>query len=70
LNRAKAWVDKTWVTIPFSICWDLFVLWHLDLSKTRDALIFGAFFFVPNLIVNSWRSIHHFRKYDTMVQTS
>lgn len=70
LNRAKAWVDKSWMAIPMAITWNLFVLWHLDLSKTRDAVIFGALFFVPGLLFNAWRSIYHFRNYGPQPQTA
>lgn len=62
LNRAKAWVNYSWIYIPISIFWSLLLLFFLDMSQTRDAIIFGALSFVPILAVQCARSYFGFRE--------
>jgi hypothetical protein len=56
LNYAKAWVDRSWLTIPTTIAMQALLLFALDLSTVRGAIIFGLFSAIPSLGVNLYMS--------------
>ena len=57
LNYAKAWVNNSWLIIPCTILMQIGLIFILDLSTVRGAILFGLFSAVPSLCVNIYMSL-------------
>ena len=62
LNSAKAWFQYNWVAVPLTICLQVLCLRFLDVSRLRDALLFGWVTVTPPLLVNSVIAWYRFRQ--------
>jgi hypothetical protein len=62
LNSAKAWFEHNWVAVPLTIGLQLVCLRFLDVTRLRDALLFGWATVTPPLLVNSIIAWSRFRQ--------
>jgi O-antigen/teichoic acid export membrane protein len=56
LNYARAWVDQSWLTIPFTVLAQVILLFTLDISTLQGVILFGLFSAIPFLLVNLYMS--------------
>jgi O-antigen/teichoic acid export membrane protein len=61
LNSAKAWIEYAWLHIPSTLAAQAFLLWLLDVSTLRGALLFGILSLIPTIILNVGLAIRGLR---------
>lgn len=56
LNYARAWVNQSWLTVPFTVLAQVILLFTLDISTLQGVILFGLFSAIPFLLVNLYMS--------------
>gem|GEM_PF-782061 len=62
LNAARGWIEEAWVGVPLTLVLQAASLLVLDVSRIRDALLFGFSSSLPPLVVHSWIAVRRMRR--------
>ena len=63
LNAAKAWVDGSWLYIPFALATQLALIPYTDFSSVTGVLTFNLVSTIPSLLLNLVLSYRGFRNW-------
>ena len=62
LNAARGWIEEAWISIPLTLILQAMALFCLDVSRLRDALLFGFCSSIPPFLVQALVGVRRFRR--------